>query len=39
VEPAQQSSAPALPHGPQAIDHLKIAEQGLDTPSIIPLIN
>src|SRR3954454_8301880 len=29
VEPAQQSSAAALPHGPQAIDHLKIAEQGL----------
>src|SRR3954471_16438334 len=27
---AQQGGAAALPHGPQAIDHLKIPEQGLD---------
>jgi hypothetical protein len=34
VEPAQQSSAAALPHAPQAINHLKIAEQGLDAPPV-----
>src|SRR4051812_1448193 len=31
---AQQGGAAALPHGPQAIDHLKIAEQGLDAPPL-----
>jgi hypothetical protein len=32
VKPAQQGGAAALPHGPQAIDHFKISEQGLDAP-------
>ena len=34
VQPAQQDGATALPHGTQAIDHLKIAEQGLDAPAV-----
>ena len=34
VEPAQQGDAAALPHGPQAIDHLKIAEQGFRAPPV-----
>jgi hypothetical protein len=32
VQPAQQGDA--LPHGAEAIDHLKIAEQGLDAPPV-----
>jgi len=34
VEPAQQGDAAALPHGAEAIDHLKIAEQRLDAPPV-----
>jgi hypothetical protein len=35
VEPAQQGDAATLPHGPQAINHLKITEQGLDAPPLL----